>query len=100
MGLTIGNIVELICPKPAALFRESTRDVIIVFRIAIRLLGHGDHFRAERAEQTYFFGRLSFGNDDDCLVTSGATDHGKADACVTGSALDDRCAWLEHTLLL
>ena len=28
------------------------------------------------------------------------TNHGKTDACVTGSALDDRCACLEQTSLL
>src|SRR5438552_3124154 len=100
MGLAIGNIVELICPKPAALFSEPSRDVIVVLRIAIRLFRHSDHFCAELTEQTYFFGRLSFGNDDSCLVASGSPDYGKADACVTRSTLDDRCARLEQTLLL
>src|SRR5260370_12090079 len=100
MSFTIGSVVELIRPNPGTLLSEPSRNVIVVFRIPIRLLGHGDDFRAERAEQTYFFRRLRFGNDDDYLVTSGVTNHGKTDARVTGSALDDRCAWLEQTLLL
>jgi len=66
----------------------------------VRLLRDGDDFCAERAKQTQFFRRLSFGNNNDYPVTSCVTNQSKTDARVTGSALDDRCAWLEQTLLL
>src|SRR6266568_2723848 len=69
MGLTIGSVVELVCPEPATLLSQPSRDVIVVFRIAVRLFWHGDDFGAKRAQETYFFRRLSFGNDDHCSVT-------------------------------
>src|SRR5213080_3735183 len=100
MGFPISSVVELVRPKPATLLGKPSRDVIVILRILVRLLGHGDDFCAERAEQTQFFGRLSFGNDDGYLVTSGVTNHRKTDPCVTGGALDNRCAWLEQTSLL
>src|SRR2546430_7048766 len=100
MGFTISRVVELVRPKPTTLLSKPSRDVIVILRIPVRLLRHGDDLRAERAEQTQFFGRLSFGNDDDYLVTSGVTNHSKTDPRVTGGALDNRCAWLEQTLLL
>src|SRR5438552_16018862 len=100
MGFTISSVVELVRPKPATLLSKPSRDVIVILRIPVRLLRHGDNLRAERAEQTQFFGRLSFGNDDDYLVTSGVTNHSKTDPRVTGGALDNRCAWLEKNLLL
>src|SRR5438874_909638 len=100
MGFTIGSVVELVRPKPATLLSKPARDMIVILRILVRLHRHGDDFRAERAEQTQFFGRLSFGNDDGYLVTSGVTNHGKTDARVTGGALDDRCARLEQTSVL
>src|SRR5207249_3328912 len=100
MGFTISSVVELVRPKPATLLSEPSRDVIVILRVLVRLLRHGDDFCAERAEQTQFFGRLSFGDDDGYLVTSGVTNHGKTDPRVTGGALDNRCAWLEQTALL
>src|SRR5438552_1372883 len=86
MGFTISSVVELVRPKPATLLSEPSRDVIVILWIPVRLLRHGDDLRAERAEQTQFFGRLSFGNDDDYLVTSGMTNHRKTDPRVTGGA--------------
>src|SRR6266699_5879405 len=100
MGFTISSVVELVRPKPATLFSKPSRDVIVILRILVRLLRHGDDLRAEGAEQTQFFGRLSFGDDDGYLVASGVTNHGKTDPRVTGGALANRCAWLEQTLLL
>src|SRR5205823_14635926 len=100
MGFTISSVIELVRPKPATLLSKPSRDVIVILRIPVRLLRHGDDFRAERAEQTQFFGRLSFGNDHGYLVTSGVTNHAKADPSVTGGALDNRCARLKQTSLL
>src|SRR5438067_5595908 len=100
MSFTISSVVELVRPKPTTLLSEPARDVIVILRIPVRLLRHGDDFCAERAEQTQFFGRLSFGNDDGYPVTSGVTNHGKTDPRVTGGALDNRCAWLKQTSLL
>src|SRR5204863_5808834 len=100
MGFTISSVVELVRPKPASLLSKASCDVIVILRILVRLLRHGDDLSAENAEQTQFFGRLGFGNDDGYLVTPGVTNHGKTDPRVTGGALDDRCAWLEQTALL
>src|SRR5438045_8845477 len=99
MRFTISSVVELVRPKPATLLSKPTRDVIVILRIPVRLLRHGDDLRAERAEQTQCFGRLSFGTDDDYLVTSGVTTHSNTDPRVTGGALDNRCAWLEQPWL-
>ena len=38
--MAIGDIVELIRPKPSLLLRESLRDSIVISRVRIRLFRH------------------------------------------------------------
>ena len=50
MRVAIGRVIELIRPEPAALLCEATRDMIVIFRILVRLFRHRLYLCAERSE--------------------------------------------------
>src|SRR5207249_4525262 len=95
--VTISRVIELVRPEPASLLCEATRDVIVIFRILVRLFRHRLHLSAERTEQLHFLRRLIIRNHNNGAVPSGAPDHGKTNPSVTGGSLNDRCARFKPT---
>src|SRR4029453_8642686 len=97
MRVAISAIIELVRPEPAALLCEATRDMIVILRILIWLFGHRLYLRAQRAEQMHFLRRLIIRNHNDRAIASSAPNDRETDPSVTGSSLDDRCAWFKPT---
>ncbi len=89
----VGGIVELVGPEPALFLCHPSGDMVVVARIGIGFLRHGEYLRAKRAQKVYFFLRLGFGNDDDGMVPPSVADDCEADAGVSSRALDDCAAW-------
>src|SRR5207247_10000465 len=99
MLVAISRVIELVRPEPAALLCEAASNVVVIFRILVRLFRHRLYLRAERTEQMHFLRRLIIRNHNDGAIASGAPDHGKTDPSVTGGSLHDRCAWFKPALL-
>jgi len=87
MGQPVRGIVKLIRPEPAVLFGEPAGDVVVIAGLTVRFFGHGNDFGAERAEQTDFFRRLRFGNDDDRAITFRVANDRQANARIARRAL-------------
>src|SRR6266516_2481122 len=98
MRFPISRVIELVRPEPASLLCEVTRDVIVIFRILVRLFRHRLYLRAERTEQMHFLRRLIIRNHNNSAISSGAPDHGKTDPSVAGGSLNNRCTWFKPTL--
>src|SRR4029079_9228376 len=96
----VGGVVELVRPKPALLRRKPPGDVVVVFRVGIRLLRGGDNLGPQRAEQVDFFSRLGFWNDGDGTVDTGVADDREPDAGIPSRAFDDGAAALQKSFAL
>src|SRR5205823_15042277 len=93
MRVAISRVIELVRPEPSALLCEATRDMIIIFRILVRLFRHRLYLRSERTEQMHFLRRLIIRNHNNSAISPRPPDHGKPDPRVTGGPLNDRRAW-------
>ena len=100
MRIAVGRVIELVCPKPTALLRKATRNMIVIFRILVRLFRHCLHFCAERTKQMHFLWRLIIRNHDHSAISPRPSDYDKSDPGVTSSSLHDRCAWFKPTRFL
>src|SRR5262249_33129678 len=93
----VGGVVELVRPEPALFLPQAPGNMVVVARIRIRLLPHGQNFRTQRTQEVDFSSRLRFGNDDDGTVAASMADDREADAGVPGCSLDDRPPWLQQS---
>ena len=97
MRVAIRDVIELVCPKPAALLCKPARDMIVVFRILVRFFRNCFYFRAERAKQMHFLRRLIIWNHNYRAISPRPSNYGKDDPGVTSGSLHDRGAWLKPT---
>src|SRR5262245_45725343 len=95
MRVAIGGIIELVRPEPASLLCETTRDMVVIFRILVWFFRHRLYLRAERTEQMHFLGRLIIRNHNNSAIAFGSPNHGKPDPRVTGGSLNNGCARLK-----
>lgn len=65
MGEAVIDVVKLVGPKPTVLLRQAFGLPIVVARIAVGFLRHGDHCGSQGSKQLYLLGRLVFCNDND-----------------------------------
>src|SRR5262249_8655548 len=100
MRVAIRDVIELICPKPAALLCQTARDMIVIFRILVRFFRHCLYLRAERAQQMHFLRRLIIWNHNYRGISPRPSNYGKPDPGVTSGSLNDHGAWLKPTCFL
>ena len=98
MRETVGGVVELIGPEPALFLRHPPGDMVVVPRIGIGFLRHGEDLRTQRAKEVDFFPRLVFGNDNDGMVTPCVADNREADTRIPCRTFNDGAAGLAATL--
>ena len=106
MDVSIGRVVELVCPDDAsgfptrALLRQSARVADIVVGMSVR---HGvdlDQLGAEQPDRVLLFLALCSWDDDAGPVSESGADHGEANAGVAGGAFHDQAPRLQLTARL
>ena len=96
MGLSVGEVVELIRPHcavrlgPVAFLRQSAGDAHVVAGIGVGRRIHLDQLCLEEAQGVLLLLRLGAGNDDRRPIAEGGRHSGQADAGVAGGSLDDQ----------
>ena len=92
MSQPIGQVVELVGPIPAVLFRQPLRLPVVIARIAVWLFRHSDDFRSQRAQQGDLFDGLRVRDNDHRAITFGLPHHGQAYPGVSCCPLHNRRA--------
>ena len=98
MRLTVGDIVELVCPDCSVrigcgkLLCQTTGDLHIVVRVGVGGGRHFDKLCAKKLQRVLFLLALGLGNDDHRLVAKRVGNQRKPDAGVAGRTFHNRAA--------
>ena len=98
MAPQVGCVVELVGPDHAGfmgcgkLCSKAFRIADIVPRVLVGLGRDQPQIGTKDAQDILFFLRLGFRHHNDRRIALGIADHGQADACIAGGALDDHAA--------
>lgn len=98
MGLTVGDIVELVGPDRTVfigrgkLFCQSAGDLHVIVRVGIGSGRNFDQLGAEKLQRVLLFTALRLGNDDDRLIAQRIGDQRQTNAGIARSTLHNGAA--------